>query len=243
MPFWSPKRVEVVTPVRPGVSYFTPLRPSGRMGSAMPQGGVSRDELYEVISENFRDGFFSIGKIIQVRLYPDEWDERTRRMVANQQIKPHMIFRRGVVIDRDAETVMCLAIKTYQGKGTTRPDICPHAGQHALIYTTASPPRLLRGEHNLCPPIQAVPLHDSDNLAPTARLNYDGAFLVPYDREIRAIAEVKSDNIDRLLQDYERISGNLGGLGGLGGPGNGGAGGNGGNHGPGVFNVVVVTPP
>ncbi|KAK7550640.1 hypothetical protein IWX50DRAFT_614005 [Phyllosticta citricarpa] len=144
-------------------------------------------------------------RIIQIRLFQDEWDDRTRRILETVKEQPRLVFRRGVIIDCGEETLKCLAIKTYGGQATTHPDVRQRQETHAMVYSSRQPPQLLPGEENLKDAIQAAPLHRSEGLPETARLDYSAAFLVPYDRPVRQLAVITEDSLSTLRLDYAKF--------------------------------------
>ncbi|KAK7527428.1 uncharacterized protein IWZ02DRAFT_124582 [Phyllosticta citriasiana] len=74
-----------------------------------------------------------------------------------------------------------------------------------MVYSSRQPPQLLPGEENLKDAIQAAPLHPSEGLPETARLDYSAAFLVPYDRPVRHIAVITEDSLSTLRLDYAKF--------------------------------------
>ncbi|KAK7612606.1 hypothetical protein JOL62DRAFT_432158 [Phyllosticta paracitricarpa] len=186
-----------------------PPGPSGPSEPPVPReprvSAFRRNKVYRTIPERPRDGVFHVGKIIQIRLFQDEWDDRTRRILETVKEQPRLVFRRGVIIDCGEETLKCLAIKTYGGQATTHPDVRQRQETHAMVYSSRQPPQLLPGEENLKDAIQAAPLHRSEGLPETARLDYSAAFLVPYDRPVRQLAVITEDSLSTLRLDYAKF--------------------------------------
>ena len=92
---------------------------------------------------------------------------------------------------------------TYGGQGTAKPGIKPE--HHAIIYTSAKPPKESDGEAKLRKkPIRVIPLDLRHKLAPESRINYSKAYTVEHNVKVCFIGKIHPDFEKIFLGDFKR---------------------------------------
>jgi len=120
-------------------------------------------------------------------------------------------LRRFVVIRAGYGSSKCLAIETYSGKATLKPNLV-NRQQHAIIYTSKHAPEeySYEGEDGTIvreslekDPIKVNAEQDGPEgiLDPRSRINYSKIYTVEYDVRVLNIGKVDPNSMDSLKRD------------------------------------------
>lgn len=114
----------------------------------------------------------------------------------------HSEIRRFVVVRANHGSCSCLAIHTYSGSATLKPNL-PDPDNHAIIHTTPDPPSPLPKELLTKDPIRVISEQKPPDgiLLPTSRINYTKVYTVEYDVRVLKIGMVHEDSLHILNAD------------------------------------------
>jgi hypothetical protein len=111
-----------------------------------------------------------------------------------------------VVVRSDRSYCTCLPISTYGGRGATKPGI--NAAQHAIIYSSGTPPERFVEEHNILPnPIEVIKSRPEERpLDPYSRVNLGKCYTVEYNVQVRNLGLVAPASLPYLVNSWRMVN-------------------------------------
>ena len=112
-----------------------------------------------------------------------------------------ILIRRFVVIREGYDSCLCLAIRTYAGRGCIG---LPDQSQHACLYCGDAPQPLLEGEEDvILNPIKMNVEHPSTILPKESRIFYGEIHEVSHSCKVRSLGLVDVESIETLQSGFE----------------------------------------
>ncbi|KAG4435148.1 hypothetical protein IFR05_009380 [Cadophora sp. M221] len=201
-------------------SYGTPQARQPNLGkqphtASSSTGGGELDDRYKVVEDKNRQKFWKVGRVFMVLWTEPAGITKEKGTQNGSQFSTTYLngtayteIRRFVVIGEGYGNSICSPIHTYSGQATLKSNL-PDPKQHAIIYTSKSPPEeksyitedgTLVKENLPKEPIRVIPEQDGEekDLGDLSRVNYAKIYTVEHYVRVLNIGKVHPSSMTSL---------------------------------------------